>query len=111
MGMEQFPEIETFQKLPHKVIVKGGSSGFDAAGRPELRGIIINNLGYPIKEAKVFVVIFDGRDIPILNKSVIPEPSVLAQGMIGSFTFVFEDYDREVKNYYLYANWKYDDSE
>ena len=51
MGIEHFPEIETFQKLPRKVIVKGGNSGFDTKGRPELRGIVINNAGHPIRDA------------------------------------------------------------
>ena len=64
MGIEQFPEIETFQKLPRKVIVKGGSSGFDTAGRPELRGIVINNAGYSIRNTKVFLVVFDHQEIP-----------------------------------------------
>lgn len=110
MGIEQFPEIETFQKLPRKVIVKGGSSGFDAKGRPELRGIVINNVGQPIRNVKVSVVIFNELEMPVLNKSATPEPDSLPQGGIGSFSFTLEDYDQEIKNYYLYANWKYDDS-
>ncbi len=111
MGIEQFPEIETFQKLPRKVIVKGGSSGFDSHGRPELRGIVINNVGHPIREIKVSVIIFNEDEIPILNKSVTPDPIGLPQGGISSFTFVLDDYQQEIKNYYLYANWKYDDSD
>lgn len=110
MGIEQFPEIETFQKLPRKVIVKGGSAGFDAKGRPELRGIVINNVGQPICGIVVSLIIFDEHEIPILNKTTIPEPVALTQGAIASFTFVLEDYDQEIKNYYLYATWKYDDS-
>ena len=110
MGIEQFPEIETFQKLPRKVIVKGGSSGFDSKGRPELRGIVINNAGHPIRDAKVSLIIFNEHEIPILNKSAIPDPNALPQGGIASFTFTLDDYDQEIKNYYLYAHWKYDDS-
>ena len=110
MGIEHFPEIETFQKLPRKVIVKGGSSGFDPKGRPELRGIVINNIGHPIRDAKVSIVIFDEQEIPILNKSTSPDPSALPQGGIGAFTFTLDDYDQEIRNYYLYMNWKYDDS-
>jgi hypothetical protein len=110
MGIEQFPEIETFQKLPRKVIVKGGSSGFDSTGRPELRGIVINNSGHPIRDAKVFLVIFNEQEIPILNRSSVPDPPALPQGAIASFTFTLQDYDQEIKNYYLYANWQYDDS-
>ena len=110
MGIEHFPEIETFQKLPRKVIVKGGSAGFDAKGRPELRGIVINNVGQPIRDAKVSLVIFNEQDIPILNKTAVPDQEALPQGGIGSFTFVLDDYDQEIKNYYLYATWNYDDS-
>ena len=110
MGIEQFPEIETFQKLPRKVIVKGGNSGFDSKGRPELRGIVINNAGHPIRDAKVSLIIFSEQEIPVLNKSTIPDPNALPQGGIASFTFILDDYDQEIKNYYLYADWKYDDS-
>ena len=111
MGIEQFPEIETFQKLPRKVIVKGGSSAFDPAGRPELRGIVINNSGHPIRDVRVSLVIFSEQEIPILNKSATSDPADLPQGAIASFTFTLDDYDQEIKNYYLYANWKYDDSD
>ena len=110
MGIEQFPEIETFQKLPRKVIVKGGSAGFDSKGHPELRGIVINNVGHPIRDIKVSLIIFNEYEIPVLNKSAIPDPPALPQGGIGSFAFVLDDYDQEIKNYYLYASWKYDDS-
>jgi len=110
MGIEQFPEIETFQRLPRKVIVKGGSSGFDVKGRPELRGIVINNAGHPICDLKVFLILFNEQEIPILNKSTVSDPDRLPQGGIGSFTFTLEDYKKEISNYYLYANWKYDDS-
>ena len=111
MGIEQFPEIETFQKLPRKVIVKGGSSAFDPSGRPELRGIVINNSGHPIRDVKVFLVIFSDDEIPILNKSTAPDSTFLPQGAIGSFTFTLDDYSQEIKNYYLYSNWQYDDSD
>lgn len=110
MGIEQFPEIETFQKLPRKVIVKGGSSSFDSKGRPELRGIVINNAGHPIRDIKVSLILFNADEIPILNKSTSPDPTGLPQGGIGSFAFILDDYEHEIKNYYLYANWKYDDS-
>ncbi|MBI3999391.1 MAG: hypothetical protein HY351_02145, partial [Candidatus Omnitrophica bacterium] len=103
MGIEQFPEIETFQKLPRKVIVKGGSGGFDSSGRPELRGIVINNAGHPIKEIKVSLIIFNEDEIPVLNKNTNPVPTSLPQGGIASFTFTLDEYDQEIKNYYLYA--------
>src|SRR3989338_6337122 len=104
MGIEHFPEIETFQKLPRKVIVKGGNSGFNSKGHPELRGIVINNAGHPIRDAKVSLIIFSEQEIPILNKSTVPDPATLPQGGIGAFTFTLDDYDQEIKNYYLYVN-------
>ncbi len=110
MAFEQFPDIETFQKLPRKVIVKGGSGGLDASGRPELRGIVINNVGQPIKDIKVSLIIFNEDEIPILNKTAMPTPLSLPQGGIASFTFTMDECEQEIKNYYLYANWKYDDS-
>lgn len=110
MDIHEFPEIETFQKLPRKVIVKGGSSGFNAEGKPELRGIVINNLGLTIKTVRVSLIIFDENEIPILNTSILSDPDFLPQGAIGSFTFTLDDYENEITNYYLYANWKYDDS-
>ena len=110
MGIQEFPEIETFQKLPRKVIVKGGSSGFNPEGKPELRGIVINNVGHTIKDVRVSLIIFNEHEIPILNASAVPEPSSLPQGVIASFIFTLADYDKEISNYYLYVNWKYDDS-
>ena len=110
MSIEQFPEIETFQKLPRKVIVKGGSASLDAKGRPELCGIVINNVGQPIRALKVFLVVFDDQEIPILNRNIVPNPDALPQGGIASFSFVLSEHDKEITNCYLYANWKYDDS-
>ncbi len=109
MGIEQFPEIESFQKLPRRVIVKGGSSHFDPQQGAELRGIVINNLGHPIREVSVNLVIFDERERPILNTSVEPDPGLLPQGGIGSFIFQLKDFSSEIKNYYLYSSWKYDE--
>ncbi len=110
MSIEQFPEIETFQKLPRRVIVKGGNSGRNAKGESELRGIVINNIGHPVRDIKVFLVIFDEQEIPILNRNTIPNPSLISQGGIASFVFTLEDYPKEITNYYLYASWNYDDS-
>ncbi len=110
MSIQEFPEIETFQKLPKRVIVKGGSSGFGSEGKPELRGIIINNIGHPIKNVRVSLIIFNENEIPILNASVASDPDYLPQGQIASFVFSLDDYDKTIENYYLYANWKYDDS-
>ena len=110
MGIESFPEIESFQKLPHRVIVKGGSSSFDPQTGVELHGIVINNIGHPIRNVSVNLVIFDERETPILNASTVPEPDVLPQGVIGSFVFQLKDFPGEIKKYYLYPSWKYDDS-
>ena len=110
MSIQQFPEIETFQKLPRRVIVKGGTSGFGAHGKPELRGIVINNIGHLVKDIRVSLIIFNQHEIPIVNASTAPEPKELPQGGIASFVFTLDDYDKEIANYYLYANWKYDDS-
>ena len=111
MGLEQFPEIESFQKLPHHVIVKGGSSRFDPEAGAELRGIVINNIGQTIRDVSVNLVIFDEKETPILNTSTAPEPAVLPQGAIGSFLFRLKDFPGMIKKYYLYSSWKYDDRE
>jgi len=109
MGLETFPEIENFQKLPHQVIVKGGGSSFNAAEGAELRGIVINNIGNPIRDVKVNVVIFDEHKIPILNTSVVSNPNILPQGAIATFVFQLKDFPGVISDYYLYANWRFDD--
>ena len=111
MGIEAFPEIESFQKLPRQIIVKGGSSTFDEREGAELRGIVINNIGQPIRGLTVHVVIFDSQKIPVLNTGTTAEPDFLPQGGISSFVFRIKDYPREITDYYLYANWKFDDRE
>jgi hypothetical protein len=111
MGLEQFPEIESFQKLPHRVIVKGGASRFDPKEGAELRGIVINNIGQTIREVSVNLVVFDERETPLFNTSTAPEPDVLPQGAIGSFVFRLKDHPAEIKKYYLYSSWKYLDRE
>ena len=109
MGLDQFPEIESFQKLPHRVIVKGGDARFDPKDGAELRGIVINNLGQTIRDISVNLVIFDENETPLFNTSTIPEPSVLPQGTIGSFHFQLKEFNGEIKKYYLYPSWRYDD--
>ncbi|MBI4115308.1 MAG: hypothetical protein HY447_01900 [Candidatus Omnitrophica bacterium] len=111
MGIEQFPEIESFQKLPRRVIVKGGSSRFDPAEGAELRGIVINNTGHTIQEVSVNLVVFDEREMPLFNTSIAPDPAILPQGAIGSFLFRLKNVQSEIKKYYLYPSWKYDDKE
>ncbi len=110
MGIERFPEIESFQKLPHRVIVKGGSSHFDSQTGAELHGIVINNIGHPIRNVSVNLVIFDEHENPVLNTSIEPDPPDLAQGGIGSFIFQLKDFREEIKKYHLFPSWKYDDT-
>lgn len=109
MTLSEFPEIESFQKLPHRVILKGGASRFDPASGAELRGIVINNIGQPIRDLAVGLVIFDDKETPLLNVSTVPEPPALPQGGIASFLFQVKDYPGEIKKYYLYSSWQYDD--
>ena len=109
MALSEFPEIESFQKLPHKVIVKGGSSRFDPQEGAELRGIVINNIGQPIRDISVNLVIFNDKETPLLSVSTTPEPPLLEQGAIGSFLFQLKEYPEEIKKYYLYSSWRYDD--
>ena len=110
MGLETFPEIESFQKLPHQVIVKGGGSTYSEQEGAELRGIVINNIGHTIRDVKVNVVIFDRQKIPVLNISTRPEPQTLPQGGIAPFIFRVKDYHQKILDYYLYVNWRFDDS-
>ena len=109
MGIEAFPEIESFQKLPRQVIVKGGTSTFDEKEGATLRGIVINNTGHNICGLRVSVVILDSKGIPVLSTGETPDPQELPQGGIGSFIFRLADYHQEISNYHLYADWKFDD--
>lgn len=109
MGLEAFPEIESFQKLPRQVIVKGGSSTYSDKDGAELRGIVINNIGHPIRDLRVQVVILDENGIPVLSSGVQPETSILHQGGIASFTFKVENYAKRISDYHLTVNWKFDD--
>ncbi len=111
MSMEQFPEIEAFQKLPRRVLVKGGVSAVNKDGRAELAGIVINNLGQPVKGLKVNLIIFDEREMPVFNATTTPDPSKLSQGGMASFKFVLGSHQDKIANHYLYPSWQYDDSE
>ncbi len=111
MGIEEFPPIESFQRLPKKLIVKGGDSFINKDQDTELAGLVINNLGQSVRDIVVHLVVFDEREIPAVNVSVKPDPDHLNQGNMASFRFVIEKLGQPVKNFYLYANWKYDDSE
>ena len=110
MGIEEFPEIETFQKLPKRLIVKGGDSTVDAKGNAVLNGIVINNLGLSVKRIRVFLVVFDEDEIPVTNVTTTAQPDTLPQGGIASFRISVLGHGKIVDNYYLYANWQYDDA-
>ena len=109
MSIEAFPEIESFQKLPRQVLVKGGTSTFEKEKGATLRGIVINNIGHNIKDLRVSVVVLDTNGLPVLNAGLAPEPQELAQGGISSFLFHLKDYPEKISNYHLYANWKFDE--
>ena len=111
MDIEAFPEIENFQKLPRQVIVKAGSTGFDERTGAVLRGIVINNSGHGICNARVHVVILDENRIPLLSTSLEPDPHRIPQGGIANFSFEFRDHQKPIVNYHLYTRWRFDDEE
>lgn len=111
MGIETFPEIENFQHLPRRVIVKGGSSSYTVEEGAELRGIVINNIGQPLSNLRVFVVVFNEKNIPLFNTSAQAVPDRVPQGGIASFSFRFKEFPHEIKHYYLYTEWNFNDKE
>jgi hypothetical protein len=111
MGIESFPEIENFQKLPREVIIKGASTHFKEAEGASLQGIVINNVGHSIKDIRAQLVIFDKDQVPLLGTSVLTEPDHLPQGGIAKFQFQLRDHKREIKNYFLHANWSFDEAD
>lgn len=111
MSIESFPEIENFQKLPREIIVKGASSSFSSKEGLEVRGIVINNIGQPIKNIRVQVVVFNENKLPILGAATETEPSKLPQGGISKFCFKLREIKEETENYYLHTNWSFDESE
>lgn len=110
MGIETFPEIENFQKLPKQVIVKSGEPRFHAADGARLHGIVINNCGHAICDVHVNIVIFNERKIPVFNTSIKPDPESLPQGSVASFNFQLKDFQGPISDYHLYTNWKFDDA-
>jgi len=110
MGIESFPEIENFQKLPREVIIKGASTHFDAKSGAELRGIVINNIGQPIKNIRAQLVVFGKNKVPVLGISAVTDPPKLPQGGIANFHFHLKDFKQEIKNYHLHAAWGFDET-
>lgn len=110
MGIENFPEMESFHNLPKQVIVKGGISGSPDSESSELSGLVINNLGQPIRQLRVNLILFDKNEIPVFNTSVEPNPTDLTQGGMASFRFLITGFQDSMSNYYLYPTWRFDDS-
>jgi len=110
MGIESFPEIENFQKLPREVIIKGASTHFNKVEGASLQGIVINNIGHPIKNIRAQLVIFDKSQVPLLGTSVPTEPDHLPQGGIANFQFKLAEHKEEIKKYFLHANWSFDET-
>ena len=111
MGIEAFPEIERFQKLPRQIIVKGGNPSVDEEGATRLQGIVINNIGHTARDVRVNIVILNSKGIPLLNTSTPSEPTLLPQGTIGSFVFKIPHGEGDIAHHHLYATWKFDDRE
>jgi hypothetical protein len=109
MGIESFPEIENFQKLPREVIIKGASTHFNPDEGASLQGIVINNIGHPIKNIRAHLVILDKDKVPLLGTSVSTDPDYLSQGGIANFHFRLKEHKAEIKNYFLHANWGFDE--
>lgn len=110
MGIESFPEIENFQKLPHEVIIKGAGTHFSRESGAELRGIVINNIGQPIRGIRAQLVVFGKNKVPVLGVSAVTDPDKLPQGGIANFHFRLKDLKEEIRNYHLHATWGFDES-
>ena len=109
--IESFPEIENFQKLPREVIIKGASTHYQETEGASLQGIVINNVGQAIKNIRAQLVIFDKDRVPLLGVSVATEPDLLPQGGIAKFHFQLKEHKEEIKNYFLHANWGFDETD
>ena len=73
--------------------------------------MFFNNLGQSVRDIVVHLVVFDEKEMPVINVTTRPDPDRLSQGNLASFKFVLEKFGKPIKNFYLYSNWKYDDSE
>jgi hypothetical protein len=111
VGFENFPEIESFSKLPKKLILKAGETAFNAEGDATLSGIVINNLGQSVQNVEVFLVLFDDKNIPQEHLKTASDPAELAQGGLGSFRFVAKGRKEKIVNYYLHTQWDYIDKD
>lgn len=109
MDIEAFPAIENFQKLPKQVIVKGAPVALKESAEPELRGIVINNIGHTIKNVRAHVILFDEKKIPLQSTSMMTDPETLPQGGIGNFVIRLNTGLQGMANFHLYATWKFDE--
>jgi len=110
MGFEDFPDIESFSKLPKKLIIKAGDTNVTSGGDATLSGLVINNLGQPVRNVEVYLVLFNDKHIPVGDHKTLPDPQGLTQGGLGSFQFVLKGHQKEITNYYLHARWDYVDA-
>ncbi len=109
MGVEDYPDIESFHKLPKKLIIKAGDTDVTAGGDAGLSGIVINNLGQAVQKIEVFLVLFNENNIPAEHLRAEPDPNRLTQGGLGSFRFILKGKNKKISNYYLHARWEYVD--
>ena len=56
-------------------------------------------------------MIFDKDRVPLLGVSVATEPDHLPQGGIAKFHFQLKEHKEEIKNYFLHANWGFDETD
>ena len=111
MGLETFPEIESFQKLPHQVIVKGGQWSINEQEGAQLRGIVINNIGHTVRNLRVSLVLFNEKKLPILSTSTSANPDLLPQGGMATFLFQLKDQTERILDYHIFTHWVFDDRE
>lgn len=111
MNYADFPSIESFHKLPKKLILKAGDTVVNAEGDAVFSGIVINNLGQTVRNVEVFLVLFDKQNIPQEHLKTASDPASLAQGGLGSFRFVLKGRKERVGDYYLHAKWDYVDKD
>jgi hypothetical protein len=109
MGYEDFPSIESFHKLPKKLVIKAGDTNVNEMGEATLSGIVVNNLGQAVTHVEVSLILFDEKNIPIEHHRVEPDPNQLAQGSLGAFRFTIKGRKKNITNYYMHARWKYVD--
>lgn len=111
MSFEDFPSIESLNKLPKKLVIKAGEADLAEGGDATLSGIVINNLGQSVQAVEVFLVLFNEKNIPAEHHRIEPDPNRLNQGALGAFRFILKNRRKKITNYYLHARWKYVDTD